>query len=79
MRPGEILVLASSPSFDQNAFASGLSKAQWNALVNNPFRPMANKATQGEYPPASTYKIITAIAGLEEGVIEDPPKEFKIL
>jgi penicillin-binding protein 2 len=67
---GEVLVLASSPSFDQNAFVSGLSLKQWRTLQSNPFRSMENKAIQGEYPPASTYKIITAIAGLEEGVID---------
>jgi len=67
---GEVLVLASSPTFDQNAFASGLSHDQWDTIISNPFRPMENKAIQGEYPPASTYKIITAIAGLEEGVID---------
>ncbi len=67
---GEILALASSPTFDQNAFVSGMSHKTWDALSTNPFRPMENKAIQGEYPPASTYKIITAIAGLEEGVID---------
>ena len=66
---GEILALASSPSFDQNSFVSGMSHEQWHALVSNKFRPMENKAVQGEYPPASTYKIVTAIAALEEGII----------
>ncbi len=66
---GEILALASAPAFDQNDFISGLSRDKWNALVNNPHRPLENKAIQGEYPPASTYKIITAMAGLQEGVI----------
>ncbi|MBL0732398.1 MAG: penicillin-binding protein 2 [Desulfosarcina sp.] len=68
---GEILVMASSPSFDQNSFVSGMSHKEWDALITNPFRPMENKAIQGEYPPASAYKIITAIAGLEEGVIDE--------
>ncbi|MCD6273085.1 MAG: penicillin-binding protein 2 [Deltaproteobacteria bacterium] len=68
---GEILVMASSPSFDQNSFVSGMSHKEWDSLITNPFRPMENKAIQGEYPPASTYKIITAIAGLEEGVIDE--------
>lgn len=68
---GNILVMASSPSFDQNAFVDGMSHKQWRSLIANPFRPMANKAIQGEYPPASTFKIITAIAGLEEGVIDE--------
>lgn len=68
---GRILALASSPSFDQNYFASGMSHEQWDSLISNPFRPMENKAIQGEYPPGSTYKIITALAGLEEGVIDE--------
>ncbi len=66
---GEILALASSPSFDQNSFVGGMSHEQWHALVSNRFRPMENKVVQGGYPPASTYKIVTAIAGLEEGII----------
>ena len=73
---GEILVMVSSPSFDQNAFVNGLSRSQWSALISNPFRPMENKAIHGEYPPASTYKIVTAIAGLEEGVIDDTTTFF---
>lgn len=68
---GNILALVSSPSFDQNDFVVGLSHATWNSLINNPERPMENKAIQGTYPPASTYKILTAMAGLEEGVIDE--------
>jgi penicillin-binding protein 2 len=68
---GEILALASSPAFDQNAFVSGMSHEEWDSLNSNPFRPMTNKVIQGEYPPASTYKIVTAVAGLEEGVIDE--------
>ncbi len=71
---GEILVFASSPSFNQNAFVSGMTHKQWNALVSNPLRPMENKTIQAEYPPASVYKIITAIAGLEEGIIDKNTK-----
>ena len=69
-KTGNILALVSSPSFDQNTFVDGMSHKQWNSLISNPLRPMENKAIQGEYPPASTFKIITAIAGLEEGVID---------
>lgn len=68
---GHILALASSPPFDQNSFVNGMSRKQWEALISNPFRPMENKAVQGEYPPASTFKIITAAAGLEEGIIDE--------
>ena len=67
---GYILVMASSPTFDQNAFVSGMSREEWNALISNPGYPMTNRVIQAEYPPASTYKIVTAIAGLEEGVID---------
>jgi penicillin-binding protein 2 len=68
---GEVLALASTPAFDQNDFITGLSRDKWNALINNPLRPLNNKAIQGEYPPASTYKIINAMAGLQEGVITE--------
>lgn len=68
---GHILALASSPSFDQNAFVSGLTSREWRDMLENPLRPMENKAIQAEYPPASTYKIVTALAGLEEGVIDE--------
>ena len=67
---GQILALASSPSFDQNFFVGGITHEQWDLLISNPFRPMSNRAIQGEYPPGSTYKIITALAGLQEGVID---------
>jgi penicillin-binding protein 2 len=73
---GRILALASSPAFDQNYFAIGMSHEQWDLLISNPFRPMENKAIQGEYPPGSTYKIITALAGLEEGVIDENTQVF---
>ena len=68
---GKILALASSPSFDQNSFVGGITREQWESLISNPFRPMSNRAIQGEYPPGSTYKIITALAGLQEGIIDD--------
>jgi penicillin-binding protein 2 len=67
---GQILALASSPSFDQNIFVDGMSHDQWDALVSNPLRPLENKVIHGEYPPASTFKVITAIAALEESVID---------
>ena len=68
---GELLAVCSSPAFDPNSFVSGISSEEWQSLVSNPDRPMMNKAWQGEYPPASTYKIVTAIAGLEEGVVDE--------
>ncbi|MDD9305145.1 MAG: penicillin-binding protein 2 [Desulfobacter sp.] len=67
---GDVLVMASTPSFDQNDFIGGISSKKWRALMDDPGRPMNNKAIQAEYPPASTYKILTAMAGLEEQVID---------
>jgi penicillin-binding protein 2 len=75
-KTGEILAMVSSPSFDQNIFVDGMSHDQWQALATNIYRPMENKAIQAEYPPASTYKIITAIAALEEGVIDEKTTMF---
>ncbi len=67
---GDVLVMASAPGFDQNDFIGGISIKKWRALMDNPGRPMINKAIQAEYPPASTYKILTSLAGLEEKVID---------
>jgi penicillin-binding protein 2 len=68
---GEVLCMASSPTFDQNIFITGVSHEAWQELSSDPYRPFENKAVQAEYPPASTYKIVTAIAGLEEGIIDE--------
>ncbi len=73
---GHILAMASSPAFDPNVFVEGMTYESWNDLASNRFRPMENKAIQGQYPPASTYKIVTAIAGLEEGVITEHTRVF---
>lgn len=73
---GEILTMVSNPSFDQNAFITGLSHREWNELITNPDRPLENKAVQAEYPPASTYKVITALAALEEGISNERTTVF---
>ncbi|MBF0232381.1 MAG: penicillin-binding protein 2 [Desulfamplus sp.] len=67
---GDILAMVSAPSFDLNDFIGGISSKKWKALISDPDKPMSNKAIQGEYPPASTYKIVTAMAALEEGVAD---------
>jgi len=68
---GQVLALASSPTFDQNAFVGGISHKAWQALIADPDHPLTHKAIQGEYPPGSIYKIVTAMAGLEEGIIDN--------
>jgi penicillin-binding protein 2 len=66
---GDILAIASAPSFDPNLFVRGISHANYNALTENDHRPLANKSVQGAYPPGSTFKMVTGLAALEAGVI----------
>ncbi len=68
-RNGEILAMASMPSFDPNLFVNGISYANYNALRDNIDRPLYNRALQGAYPPGSTIKPMAALSGLSEGVI----------
>lgn len=73
---GDVLVMASSPRFDQNDFIGGISHKKWNLLMTDPGKPLINKAIQAEYPPASTYKIITSFAALEEKHIDINTRVF---
>ena len=66
---GRLLMLASSPVLELDKFLGGISVKNWKEMLTNPHHPLINKIVQGQYPPASTYKIVTAIAGLAEGVI----------
>lgn len=66
---GEVLAMVSRPAFDPNLFARGISGKDWDQLNNNPYHPMDNKAISGEYPPGSTFKIVTGTAALTEGVV----------
>jgi penicillin-binding protein 2 len=65
---GELICIASSPSFDPNLFVRGISHTDYNALMENDHRPLANKTVSGAYPPGSTFKMVTALAALEAGV-----------
>jgi penicillin-binding protein 2 len=71
---GEILALASHPSYDPNLFPRGISPRDWVQLMKDPSHPMYNRAIQSVYPPGSTFKIIVALAGLESGVIKPDDK-----
>jgi penicillin-binding protein 2 len=64
---GEIMAMVSSPSFNPNLFTGGISNAEWKKINENPYNPMENKAIAGEYPPGSTFKVVTAAAALELG------------
>jgi penicillin-binding protein 2 len=70
-RNGEILALVSHPSYDPNAFAVRINRADWNQLITNPNHPLMNKAIQDQLAPGSTFKIIMSAAGLQEGVAQD--------
>jgi len=66
---GKILALASSPTFSQEAFERGLTVAEWQRLLKDKTHPLENRAIKGQYPPGSTFKIVMAVAALEEKVI----------
>lgn len=65
VRSGEIAVMASTPTFDPAQIANGITPEAWQALQDAPGDPLTNKAIRGLYPPGSTLKVITALAGLE--------------
>jgi penicillin-binding protein 2 len=73
---GEILALLSRPAFDPNAFSGGIDARSWQRLLTDPLRPLQNRAIQGRYSPGSTFKIVVATAGLEEGIITPEFRAF---
>ena len=66
---GDLRAIASAPSFDPNLFVRGISVADYKALTEDDHRPLANKSVQGAYPPGSTFKMVTALAALEDGLV----------
>lgn len=69
-KTGEVLALHSAPTFDPNRFTGGIPVDYWKSLNTDPRKPMYNKAFQGTYPPGSTWKLATAVIGLELGVVK---------
>ncbi|WP_018981602.1 penicillin-binding protein 2 [Salinimonas chungwhensis] len=69
-KTGGILAMYSNPSYDPNLFVHGISRKNYAALLNSPDRPLINRATQGQYPPASTIKPHLALLGLDSGTID---------
>jgi len=70
VQTGEIIAMVSKPSFDPNLFAAGISRKKWNSLIQDGKHPLQNRAIDGQYPPGSTYKLVTAYAALAENLIE---------
>ena len=68
-RTGEVLALVSLPGYDTNLFTHGISQAEYKKLLDDPNRPLLNRAIAGQYAPGSTFKMVTATAGLQEGKI----------
>jgi len=66
---GEVLAMVSLPGYDTNLFTHGISQADYSSLLNDPDRPLLNRAIAGQYAPGSTFKMVTATAGLQEGKI----------
>jgi penicillin-binding protein 2 len=75
-RDGRVLCYLNLPSFDPNSFVGGISRDEWDSLRMNPLHPLTNRGIQGLYPPGSLFKIVLAIAALEEGIITPEDKFF---
>lgn len=75
-RNGEVLALASMPTYDPNGFVSGLDNDSYQQLVNDPKKPLLNRAVQSRYPPGSTIKPLIGLIGLESGVIRADTRRF---
>ncbi len=67
---GEILAMVSRPTFDPNDFAVRISHGDWSKLINDPEKPLLNKAIQAQLAPGSTFKIIMSVAGWQEGIAQ---------
>ena len=83
VQTGEVLAIASKPSFDPNEFAAGITPENWKKLINDEMHPLQNRSIHSQYPPGSTYKIAVAYAALEEGMIDPEttincPGHFKL-
>lgn len=68
-RNGEIYTFVSAPSYDLSMFSGAINASEWNSLQSDTTRPLFNRGTVGKYPPGSTFKLVTAIAALEEDIV----------
>jgi len=75
-RTGEILALVSAPSYDPNLFSKRMTGEQWASLVDNPFRPLQNRAIQNVYSPGSAFKVFLAVEGLAGGYVTPETRVF---
>lgn len=75
-RTGEVLAISSIPAYDPNQFTAGIGHDLWRQLTSDPAKPLIDRAIQGQYAPGSTFKIVMAVAALEEKVISPTTKIF---
>lgn len=73
---GDVLALASAPSFNPNDFAQGISTAMWRVLIGSEKAPLTNKPIAGQYAPGSTFKLVVALAALEAGLMSPSATVF---
>jgi penicillin-binding protein 2 len=73
---GEVLVMASSPSYDPNLFARRLEAESWTSLVEAPHQPLQNRTLQNVHSPGSVFKVVMALGGLEEGIVTPETRVF---
>ena len=66
---GQVLALATNPTYDPEEFVGGISQANYRALLNNPADPLLDRTIQGQYAPGSTFKLVTGTAGLQYGLV----------
>ena len=76
LKHGDVLAIATTPSFDPNSFIGGISHREFDELLANKKTPMVSRAVQGRYPPGSTFKMVTALAALEAGLITSETEFF---
>ncbi len=75
-RNGDVLALVSRPAFDPNWFVGIREPEHWQAMLEDPRRPLHHRAVAGQYPPGSLYKAVVGLAGVEEGVISEDTRFF---
>jgi penicillin-binding protein 2 len=73
---GELVTMISAPSFDLNMLSRGIDVSEWEKLVDHERKPLVNKATRGLYAPGSTFKMLVALAALEDKLI-DPEEQIE--
>jgi penicillin-binding protein 2 len=76
VRTGDVLALASFPTYDPNVFTSRIDRDTWRALTGDEWKPLRDRAIQNHYPPGSTHKAVMAAAALQEGVIDENTRVY---